>query len=95
MKKVSVVRFKPKPGMKDEFLAHLEAFNASRADGTKRQSYLVDLGEEIMAVAIRDADIFEEDVREGVAWLDKARHMLEEYNADDRNTIAITGTLIN
>jgi len=94
MKKVSVVRFRPKAGMKDEFVAALAGFNHDRSDGKTRQVLIADLGDEVMAVAIRDADIFDQDVREGVEFLDTVRFMLEEYNADDRNTIALTGDLI-
>lgn len=94
MKKLSIVRFKPKPGQKDDFVAAITDFNKERMVASARTFYLMDYGDEVVAVAIRDTDNFAEDVSKGVEWLDQHRHMLEEYNAEDRNTIAMTGDLI-
>ena len=94
MKKLSIVRFKPKSGQKDDFVAAITDFNKERMVASARTFYLMDYGDEVVAVAIRDTDNFAEDVSKGIEWLDQHRHMLEEYNAEDRNTVAMTGDLI-
>ena len=94
MKKLSIVRFKPKPGKKDEFVAGILDFNKERMTASARTFYLMDYGDEVIAVAIRDPDNFAEDVSKGVEWLDQHRHLLEEYNAEDRHTIPMPGDLI-
>jgi hypothetical protein len=53
MQKLSIIRFKPKPGCLDEFAANLSAYN-----GTKhRVFHLMKSGDELHAIVIRDADI--------------------------------------
>ena len=51
-------------------------------------------GDEIYAVAIRDADALQERSAEGVNWLDNQRHLLQEYNEVDRHTLPVTGDLV-
>ena len=50
--------------------------------------------DEVVAVAIRDADKLEESAKEGVSWLDQQRPLLQEYNEVDRHTIFMTGDLV-
>ena len=50
--------------------------------------------DEVVAVAIRDADKLEESVKQGVGWLDQQRHLLQEYNDLDRHAMATTGDLV-
>jgi len=46
-----------------------------------------------VCVGIREASVLEQSAKEGVAWLDGVRHMLQEYNPTDRHTIPLTGNL--
>ena len=71
-KKLSVIRFKPKP-------EHYEAFlNDVIENGKDRDPqyphFCVRAGEEVIAVVIRDSDNFEQSAQEGVVnWLDERR----------------------
>lgn len=90
MKKLSIIRFKPKPDCLDEFAANLNAFNE-----TKHQVFhLMRAGDELHAVVIRDAEILEQDAADGVKWLDGNRHLLQEFDADNKHTIPISGDLL-
>jgi hypothetical protein len=51
-------------------------------------------GDEIYAVAIRDADALQESASKGVEWLDTQRHLLQEWNDVDRHTLPVTGDLV-
>ena len=58
-------------------------------------SFAVKAGDEVIVVAIRDADGFEERAKDGVVnWLDKRRPMLQEYDPVNRHTIPLTGDLV-
>ena len=58
-------------------------------------SFAVKAGDEVIVVAIRDADGFEERAKDGVVnWLDKRRPMLQEYDPVHRHTIPLTGDLV-
>jgi hypothetical protein len=50
--------------------------------------------EELIAIVIRDGNDLNESAKNGVNWLDKQRHLLQEYNEVDRHTIPLTGDLI-
>ena len=53
------------------------------------------LGDEVIVVAIRAADGFEERAKERVVnWLDERRPMLQEYDPANRHTIPLTGDLV-
>ena len=56
--------------------------------------YLMTHGEEIYAIAIRDADVLQEKASKGVEWLDTQRHLLQEWNEVDRHTLPVTGDLV-
>jgi hypothetical protein len=53
MQKLSIIRFKPKPGCLDEFAANLSAYNETK----HRVFHLMKSGDELHAIVIRDADI--------------------------------------
>ena len=50
--------------------------------------------DEVIALAIRNADTLNENTKNGVKWLDQQRHLLQEYNELDKNTIPLTGDMI-
>ena len=91
-KKLSIIRFKPKPEHYDTFLADVVENGKYREPNTH---FTVAAGDEVIAVVIRDADSFEESAKDGVVnWLDERRAMLQEYDAVNRHTMPISGDLI-
>ena len=94
MKKLSIIRFKPKPENFQEFLQNLRQNSSQGRTAIPPTHYLMAHGDEIYAVAIRDADALQESSAEGVNWLDNQRHLLQEYNEVDRHTLPVTGDLV-
>ena len=95
MKKLSIIRYKPKPECYDEFLENVRAFYARTEPLTHQPThYLMTHGDEIYAVAIRDGDALQESASKGVNWLDTQRHLLQEWNDVDRHTLPVTGDLV-
>ena len=91
-KKLSIVRFKPKPECFDEFLKNIQEWHAQVfADG---DHLLMRKDEEVVAIVVRDSEILEENIKRGVAWLDSQRPLLQEFNEVDRHTIPMTGDLV-
>ena len=90
MKKLTIVRFKPKPECFDEFVKALKEHSRGRYPA----HYIVTRDDEVVSVAIRDADKLEESGKEGVSWLDQQRHLLQEYNVTDSHTIFMTSDLV-
>ncbi len=91
MKKLTIVRFKPKPECYEEFITALKQQGASAGHV---EHYITCCDDEVIAVAIRDADKLEQSAKQGVSWLDQQRHLLQEYNDIDRHTMATTGDLV-
>ena len=91
MQKLSIIRFKPKPESLDEFVASLTAFNESK----HRTFHLMQSGDELHAIVIRDAEILTQDAADGINWLDGQRHLLQEFDAINRHTIALSGDLLH
>ena len=90
MKKLSIIKFKPKPDCFDEFAANLNVLLE-----TKHQVFhLMRAGDELHSVVIRDAEILEQDAADGVKWLDGNRHLLQEFDADNKHTIPLSGNLL-
>ena len=90
MKKLSIIKFKPKPDCFDEFAANLNALLE-----TKHQVFhLMRAGDELHSVVIRDAEILEQDAADGVKWLDGQRHFLQEFDATNKHTIPVSGDLL-
>ena len=91
-KKLSIIRFKPKPEHYDQFLADVMENNKDKDPNTR---FAMKAGDEVIVVAIRDADGFEERAKERVVnWLDERRPMLQEYDPVNRHTIPLTGDLV-
>ena len=91
-KKLSVIRFKPKPEHYDQFLADIIE---NGKDREPNMHFTVTTGDEMIAVVIRDADGFEQRAKEGVVnWLDERRLMLQEYDPVNRHTIPLSGDLV-
>ena len=90
MQKLSIIRFKPKPGCLDEFAANLSSYNETK----HRVFHLIKSGEELRAIVIRDATILAQDSAEGVTFLDSQRHLLQEFDPVNRHTIPLSGDLV-
>ena len=91
-KKLSIIRFKPKPEHYDQFLADVLENNKDKDPNTR---FAVKAGDEVIVVAIRDADGFEQRAKDRVVnWLDERRPMLKEYDPVNRHTIPLTGDLV-
>ena len=91
-KKLSIVRFKPKPECFDEFLQNIQDWHAQVfADGDHR---LMRTHEEVVGIVVRDSELLEENIKRGVDWLDSQRLLLQEYNDVDRHTMPMTGDLV-
>ena len=91
MQKLSIIRFKPKPECFDEFVVSITAFNGSK----HRTFHLMRSGDELHAIVIRNSEILTQDAADGVNWLDGQRHLLQEFDAINRHTIALSGDLIH
>ncbi len=90
MKKLSIIRFKPKPECFDEFVANLTAFNKNK----HRVFHLTQFGDELYGIVIRDATILTQDAADGVNWLDGQRHLLQEFDEVNKHTIPLSGDLL-
>jgi len=51
--------------------------------------------DELHAIVIRDAEILTQDAADGVNWLDGQRYLLQEFDAINRHTIALSGDLLH
>ena len=69
-KKLSVIRFKPKPEHYETFLN--DVIENGKDRDPQYPHFCVRAGDEVIAVVIRDADNFEQSAQEGVVnWLDE------------------------
>jgi len=91
-KKLSIVRFKPKPELFDEFVQLLKARHES--DPAMTDTKIMTTDEEVVGIVVRDTKIFSENVQSGVEYLNTVRHMLQEYDPVNRHTIPMTGDLV-
>ncbi|MGC6452341.1 MAG: hypothetical protein ACON31_00305 [Candidatus Puniceispirillaceae bacterium] len=94
MRKLSIVRFKPKPEHFDAFVRELKALSKAPDRTAILESFIMTRDDEVFSIVIRDADKLAEDAQRGVKTLDTLRHMLQEYNDVDRHTIPLTGDLV-
>ena len=94
MKKLTIVRFKPKPEHFDAFVQELKQASTAPDRTAILNSFVRTKDEEVFSIVIRHADKLEEDAKRGVKTLDGMRHMLQEYNEVDRHTIPLTGDLV-
>ena len=95
MKKLSIIRFKPKPECYDEFLENILSNSRENRTANPPTQYIMTQGDEIYGVVIRDADTLQESASKGVNWLDTQRHLLQEYNEVDRHSLPVTGNLVD
>lgn len=52
--------------------------------------------DEVIDISIMDdVDFVIEKQESGLRWLDERRHMLVEYNTEDRHTLPISGLIID
>ena len=91
-KKLSIVRFKPKPEHFDEFVQLLKVRHES--DPAMTDTKIMTTEDEVVGIVVRDTKIFSENVQSGVEYLNTVRHMLQEYDPVNRHTIPMTGDLI-
>ena len=91
-KKLSVIRFKPKPEHFEAFIAALKKRN--NGDSAMTEFKLIKTNTEVVAIGVRDPSVFDESVQSGVEWLDQHRHMLQEYDPVNRHTLPLTGDLV-
>ena len=95
MKKLSIIRFKPKPECFDEFLENLHTNSREARTAKLPTHFLMTHGDEIYSIVIRDANALQESAAQGVNWLDTQRHLLQEWNDVDRHTLPVTGDLVD
>tara|TARA_B100001540_G_C15320835_1_gene423541 strand:- start:53 stop:331 length:279 start_codon:yes stop_codon:yes gene_type:complete len=91
MKKLTVVRFKPKSGCHATFV---EALKEQARSAEHVEHRIMQTENEVVAISIRDAEKLQDSANQGIVWLDQHRHLLEEYNSSDRHTIFMTGDLV-
>ena len=94
MKKLSIIRFKPKPDYFDEFVKSLNHFISLPERTGITDSFIMTKDEEVFSIVVRYADQLDNDAKQGVEYLNTVRHMLQEYNETDRHTIPLTGDLV-
>jgi len=79
MKKLTIVRFKPKPEHFDAFVQELKQASTAPDRTAILNSFVMTKDDEVFSIVIRHADKLEEDAKRGVQTLDGMRHMLQEY----------------
>ena len=94
MKKLSIIRFKPKAEHFDEFVVSLKHFISLPDRKGITDSFIMTKDEEVFSIVVRYADQLETDAKQGIVYLNSVRHMLQEYNEIDRHTIPLTGDLV-
>ncbi len=93
MRKMSIVRYKPKPECYDEFLKALQTLQNERATAASPSAWTITKDDEIIRVVIRDLEEFTSDAS-NTNWLDTVRHLLQEFNEVDRHAIPLTGDIV-
>ena len=94
MKKLSIIRFKPKADNYDEFVQSLKHFISLPERKGIVNSFIMTKDDEVFSIVVRQADKLESDAKQGVEYLNTVRYMLQEYNETDRHTIPLTGDLV-
>ena len=93
IKKLSIVRFKPKPENFDEFVQLLKERHES--DPVLTDTKIMTTTDEVVGIVVRDTEVFSENVQSGTEYLNTIRHMLQEYDPVNRHTIPMTGDLVD
>ena len=79
----------------DKGISLLVPFLVNGKDREPNTHFTVTAGDEVIAVVIRDTDSFEESAKDGVVtWLDERCPMLREYETVNRNTMPLSGDLV-
>ena len=94
MKKLAIIRFKPKADNYEEFVQSLKHFISLPERKGIVNSFIMTKDDEVFSIVVRQADKLESDAKQGVEYLNTVRHMLQEYNETDRHTIPLTGDLV-
>ena len=92
--KISIIRFRPKPECFNEFLTNVKEGSKERALSKPPTHYLMTTSDEVIAIVLRTETELSESSTRGVNWLDTQRHLLLEYNEEDRHSIPLTGNLV-
>ena len=98
MRTVSIVRFKPKVEFYDQFVYACKKRAAWRRENAPSllKRIIACSDDEVIDISIMDNVNFAIDKQEsGLQWLDEHRHMLIEYNEQDRHTLPISGLIID
>ena len=79
----------------DKGISLLVPFLVNGKDREPNTHFTVTAGDEVIAVVIRDTDSFEESAKDGVVnWLDERCPMLREYDTVNKNTMPLSGDLV-
>ena len=68
MKKLTIVRFKPKPEHFDAFVQELKQASTAPDRTAILNSFVMTKDDEVFSIVIRHADKLEEDAKRGVGW---------------------------
>ena len=94
VKKLSIIRFKPKPEHFGEFIQSLKHHLSLPERTAITDSFVMTKDDEVYSIVVRKADQLVSDAKQGVEYLDSVRHMLQEFNEVDRHTLPVTGDLV-
>ena len=94
MKKLPIIRFKPKPEHYGEFVKSLRHFNSLPDRKGIVNSFIMTKDEEVFNIVVRHTDQLESNSKQGVEYLNTVRYLLQEYNQIDQHTIPLTGDLV-
>ena len=86
MRKMSTVRYKPKPECYDEFLEALQTLQNERATAVLPAAWTLKNNYEIIRVVTRSLEEFSPDLS-NTNWLDTVRHLIQEFNEVGRHAI--------
>ncbi|MDP6029905.1 MAG: hypothetical protein QGH08_00340 [Arenicellales bacterium] len=93
MRKMSTVRYKPKPECYDEFLEALQTLQNERATAVLPAAWTLKNNYEIIRVVTRSLEEFSPDLS-NTNWLDTVRHLIQEFNEVGRHAIPFTGDIV-
>ena len=91
-RKLSIVRFKPKPEHFSEFVENLRARNALHHH--EHDYRIMTTGDEVYGIVTRGSETLQASAERGVEWLNSQRDLLQEYDPVNRHTLPVTGDLV-
>ena len=83
-----------RPDCFDDFLENVKERSKERALSTPPTHFLMTTSDEVIAIILRTESELSDSSTRGVNWLDTQRHLLLEYNEEDRHSIPLTGNLV-